>query len=77
MYRNDIYNPITKSYCNAKLEWETLAQVLALTVVLGVKSLVLLKQSYAVLNQDAEESSKPILNPTQKISFINFPIACK
>ena len=63
MYENSIYHPYNKNCGKVKLEWETLAQVWALTTVLGVKYLVLLNQSSGVLNQYVEEPSKPLLNP--------------
>ena len=54
MYENSVYHPYNKTCGKVELEWETLAQVWALTTVLGVKYLVLLNQSFGVLSHDAE-----------------------
>ena len=54
MYENSIYHPYNINCGKVKLEWETLAQVWALTTVLGVKYLVILNQWSSVLSHDVE-----------------------
>ena len=54
MYENSVYHPYNKTCGKVELEWETLAQVRAITTILGVKHLVLLNQSSGVLSHDVE-----------------------